>query len=364
MSIRASLRRMCLCNPRQCFRHSDGSCFPVCGFAKQAFLAILPLGLWLIAFSCAQFVPSAWRPGISVDVLPALDELLFDNSLGLVCFAAVLVASGWLATRSHLSTLLVFVPLVLRGLRDLAAVPSTAGDILAFIPYGVLHYISPFLFALYLWWSAGAKIAIIFTQAIGTQNLLGVLTQLLFPTAAPWYNDMYGFAPADYSMPGSPGGLARVDKILGTHMYTSAFNNSPLVFGAMPSLHSGFAVLIMLFAMHMSRRQGSVLMIYVCWQWWATMYLRHHYMVDLFVGGFYSSVTYMVARRYLVRAAGNYPGATDYKLLDVMLGDLRDMKSESLNDQGLWENTILKSRRAGDRDSLKTASLEGVVVEA
>ncbi|KAJ3278085.1 Aureobasidin resistance protein Aur1, partial [Borealophlyctis nickersoniae] len=100
-------------------------------------------------------------------------------------------------------------------------------------------------------------------------------------------------------MPGNPGGLARVDKLFGTHIYTSTFNASPLVFGAMPSLHSGFAVLIVLFAMHYSRRAGFLLSFYMCWQWWATMYLRHHYMVDLVVGGIYSCSVYLYARRHL-----------------------------------------------------------------
>ncbi|KAJ3151870.1 hypothetical protein HDU86_006002 [Geranomyces michiganensis] len=258
------------------------------------------------------------------------------------------------------------MPLVLRGLRDLAAVPSTTGDVLAFIPYGVLHYISPAVFCLWLWWRAGVQTAVVFAQAFGAQNVLGVVTQVLFPTAAPWYNDLYGFAPATYSMPGNPGGLARVDKLFGTHMYSNAFNNSPLVFGAMPSLHSGFAFLIMLFAMHFTRRLGVALSLYVCWQWWATMYLRHHYMSDLIVGAAYATVVYMFSRRYLARAslsssaaggagAGGFgwhmsqgPSNNGYKMLDsiVTVGDKHDFSGRE--SSGMWNDAILKSRRAGD----------------
>ncbi|KND00005.1 uncharacterized protein SPPG_04352 [Spizellomyces punctatus DAOM BR117] len=368
MAASTSLRRLCFCQPRGCFHSANGVCSPLCSFVKTALLAVLPIGIWLLLFTCAQFIPSSWRPGISVDVLPALDELLFDNSLGLLSFSAVLVAGGWLVTGSQFSTFLLFVPLVLRALRDLAATPSTVADVLAFLPYGLLHYISPAVFAIWLWWHAGVKTAIVFAQAFGVQNSLGVITQLLFPTAAPWYNDLYGFAPATYSMPGNPGGLARVDKLFGTHMYESAFNNSPLVFGAMPSLHSGFAVLIMLFAIHFSRRLGGVLVIYMCWQWWATMYLRHHYMVDLFVGALYSTATYFLARRYLVRASagmGLVSLANDYKLLDVVvMGDMMEAKG-NVGSDGSWTETILKSRRAGERDSLvqSTVPLEGVLID-
>ncbi|KAJ3009965.1 Aureobasidin resistance protein Aur1 [Thoreauomyces humboldtii] len=367
------LRKLCFLRPRGCFHSTDGVCSPLCRFLKQAILAALPIAIWLVLFTCAQFIPSSWRPVISVDVLPALDELLFDNSLGLLSFCFILVASGWLVSGSHLSTLLVFIPLVLRGLRDLAAVTSTAGDVLAFIPYGFLHYISPAIFVLWLWYHAGVKTAIVFAQAFGVQNILGVVTQVLCPTAAPWYNDLYGFAPANYTMPGNPGGLARVDKLFGTHMYSNAFNNSPLVFGAMPSLHSGFAVLIMIFAMHFSRRLGSVFMFYVCWQWWATMYLRHHYMADLVVGALYSTVIYMFSRRHLARASSLgwvHSSGSEYKLLDVVVLDdvnmLSSGKSEcSVREQsGMWNEAILKSRRTGERDSLSmVVPMESVLVE-
>ncbi|KAI9095084.1 hypothetical protein DFS34DRAFT_686918 [Phlyctochytrium arcticum] len=385
MAGTSSLRRLCFFQPRGCFHHSDGSlCSPLCRFLKAALLAVAPIALWLVLFVGAQFIPSSIRPPISVDLLPALDELLFDNSIGLLAFSAVLVASSWLLTRSPSSTLLVFFPLVLRALRQLAATPSTFADVLAFIPYGLLHYLSPAFFVLWLWYHAGIKSAVVFAQAFGVQNILGVLTQLLFPTAAPWYNDLYGFAPATYSMPGNPGGLARVDKLFGTHMYESAFNNSPLVFGAMPSLHSGFAVLIMLFAMHFSRRFGAVLVVYMCWQWWATMYLRHHYMADLLVGAFYSTAVYFLARRYLVRASSGLGLAYssdsnhDYKLLDVVVvmdPSNQDLKSIAHDNDhhhhldpgmmdGSWSETILKSRRAGDHRCDNSMVLNSVPLES
>ncbi|KAJ3156052.1 Aureobasidin resistance protein Aur1 [Geranomyces variabilis] len=364
-------RRACFFQPRSCFCFHSGAqhsvCSPLCRFVKAAFFAVLPIAIWLVLFSCAQFIPSSWRPAIAVDVLPALDELLFDNSLGLLSFSAILVAGGWLVSGSNFATLLVFMPLVLRGLRDLAAVPSTTGDVLAFLPYGLLHYISPAIFVLYLWWRAGVQTAVVFAQAFGAQNVLGVVTQVLFPTAAPWYNDLYGFAPATYSMPGNPGGLARVDKLFGTHMYSNAFNNSPLVFGAMPSLHSGFAFLIMLFAMHFTRRLGIALSLYVCWQWWATMYLRHHYMSDLMVGAAYATVTYVFSRRYLARASSSPAGFGGwsqqaktsnggYKMLDsvVTIGDKNDFSGRETT--GMWNDAILKSRRAGDNNSILVAA--------
>ncbi|PBP15540.1 PAP2-domain-containing protein, partial [Diplocarpon rosae] len=82
----------------------------------------------------------------------------------------------------------------------------------------------------------------VFAQTFGYMNIAGVAIQLMFPCSPPWYENMYGLAPANYSMEGSPAGLARIDKLLGVDMYTTNFTASPLVFGAFPSLHSGNAM--------------------------------------------------------------------------------------------------------------------------
>lgn len=98
------------------------------------------------------------------------------------------------------------------------------------------------------------------------------------------YENMYGMAPADYSMHGEPAGLARIDELFGLKMYTSTFNASPIVFGAMPSLHAGWATMQACFLSHLFPRARWAFFTYVLWVWWATLYLQHHYAVDL-IGG-------------------------------------------------------------------------------
>ena len=98
------------------------------------------------------------------------------------------------------------------------------------------------------------------------------------------YENMFGLAPANYSMAGSPAGLARIDKLFGLDMYTSTFTASPLVFGAFPSLHAGNATIEALFLSYLFPRFRPAFIAYTLWIWWATMYLSHHYAVDL-VGG-------------------------------------------------------------------------------
>ncbi|KAF9356230.1 Aureobasidin resistance protein Aur1 [Mortierella sp. NVP85] len=115
------------------------------------------------------------------------------------------------------------------------------------------------------------------------------------------YETRYGgLKPAVYTMPGDPGGLARVDDILGIKMYKTTFTASPLVFGAFPSLHSGDAVLTALFLVFVfGPRAIPFAMGYAFWIWWATMYLGHHYVVDLVGGGAYAVIAFWVASFFL-----------------------------------------------------------------
>lgn len=113
------------------------------------------------------------------------------------------------------------------------------------------------------------------------------------------YEIIYGSALADYSIPGEAGGLLRIDAILGLDLYSSTFGNSPLVFGAFPSLHSGCATLEMLFVVYLCPRLKPVALLYVLWMWFATMYLTHHYMIDLVGGSIYAILTFTVAQNFL-----------------------------------------------------------------
>lgn len=124
----------------------------------------------------------------------------------------------------------------------------------------------------------------VFARSYGYMNLVGVSIQLLFPCSAPWYENMYGLAPANYTIKGSPAGLARIDKLFDIALYTPSFTGSPMVFGAFPSLHAGSAVMEALFMSHVFPRMRPFFVFYALWLWWATMYLSHHYAVDL-VGG-------------------------------------------------------------------------------
>lgn len=163
----------------------------------------------------------------------------------------------------------------------------------------------------------------LFARSFGYMNVAGVLIQFLFPCSPPWYENLYGLAPAKYSMPGSPAGLAAIDKLLGVDMYTSSFTASPVVFGAFPSLHAGSATIEALFMSHVFPRMRPLFIVYTLWLWWATMYLSHHYAVDLVGGSLLAGVCYFIAKaKFLPRLQPGKMFRWDYDYVEV--GEMKD----------------------------------------
>ncbi|KAF9934452.1 Aureobasidin resistance protein Aur1 [Mortierella alpina] len=234
---------------------------------RQFMLPFLAIAAWLILFYCCRYIPAAWRPHIFTSVLPALENILYGGNI------------------SEL----------------LAKSTSPLKDLLAWMPYGVLHFALPFITAGLIVYFGPAGTLPVFARTFGYMNLAGVLTQILFPCAPPWYETNYGaFEPATYAMPGSPGGLARVDDILGTNMYKSTFTASPLVFGAFPSLHSACAWQLAFFLVFIFGPRSIPFAVgYVFWIWWATMYLGHHYVVDLVGGAGFAVVAFFIGSFFL-----------------------------------------------------------------
>ncbi|KAI0065144.1 PAP2-domain-containing protein [Artomyces pyxidatus] len=219
-------------------------------FTSQFFLPALPVTSWVICYYSSQFIPDNHRPGISVSILPTLESVLYGANI-----------SDILTRFTH--------PVL---------------DVMAWIPYGVMHFVLPFVVAAFLWLFRPKQVLHLWARAFGYMNLIGVIVQILFPCAAPWYEVIFGLTPADYSMRGSPGGLLRIDNLFHGHGYTVTFSNSPVIFGAFPSLHSACATMEALFISHFFPQATKYAWTYASVLYWATMYLTHHYLIDV-VGG-------------------------------------------------------------------------------
>jgi hypothetical protein len=162
-------------------------------------------------------------------------------------------------------------------------------------------------------------------------NITAVLIQIVFPCSPPWYENSYGLAPANYSIPGDAAGLKAIDRLTGIDIYTSTFLASPMVFGAFPSLHSGWATLETLFMGHVFPRLFPVYVFYTMWLWWSTMYFSHHYAVDLVAGSLLAGVCYFFGRaKFLPRPQSDKEFRWDYDYVEI--GDPMDGAGYSMLD--------------------------------
>jgi len=253
--------------------------------------------IWITTFKNAWRIDSSIRPDIKVEWLEEADRNMFDITVPGLLIQFTLSGAGFswmyaLTRKSKLSLLGAVPPHTL----------CSPLDVFTWLSYGVIHFISPFLCAFWLWLFASPGVVSVFAWSFGIQNCLGIITHLSFPTAAPWYGDQYGYPlPAgNYSMPGSAAGLVRVDAVLGTHIYANAFKASPLVFGAFPSLHGAFSCCCFFFVARYSRKGAFIMGFYVLWQWFSTMYLRHHWRLDLLGGLIYSAFVFSCFYRSLI----------------------------------------------------------------
>eukprot|EP00741_Cyanophora_paradoxa_P001367 tig00000480_g1323.t1 len=235
--------------------------------SRNALRYLSPVLVYLALFSEQRAVPAALRPPIVAGLLPAWDRALLGA----------------------------------RADEIFAQNPSAPLDLLAGLCYGVMHYLSPFFFFVFLW-SRSTPALKVAARAFGRMNTLAVLVQFLFPTCPPWYDAVYGPAPPDYSMLGNAAGLLRVDRLLGASFFGPAFERSPLVFGSFPSLHACWPLFFALFGARLDRLLLLVFLPHALWVAWAVLYLRHHFLVDVLAGHALALATSLAARDSYARA--------------------------------------------------------------
>lgn len=218
-------------------------------------------------------------------------------------------------------------------------------DVLAWVPYGIGHFALPALCCAFLFLFSAPGTTPVFARAFGYMNILGVTIQLVFPCTPPWYERLHGLEPAHYGMQGSPAGLRRIDELFGIDMYTTNFTTAPVPFGAFPSMHAAAAILEALFMQYCFPRFRPFFVFYAVWICWATMYLNHHYAIDLVGGGICAVVAYYIARtKFLPRPQLDKTTRWEYEYVE--LGD----RARAL-DEELGYGLGLLHHRPGTGDS-------------
>jgi len=112
-------------------------------FTSQFFVPATPIFSWLLTYFSSRYIPSQYRPSISVITLPTLESALYGANI-----------SDILTRFTH--------PIL---------------DVCAWIPYGVGHFTLPFVVAAFTWIFRPKQALHLWSTASGYMNLFGVLVQ-------------------------------------------------------------------------------------------------------------------------------------------------------------------------------------------
>jgi len=240
-------------------------------------LLLLSPGLaWFAEFNLSAYIPNSIRPVVDTTTLPYLESRLLYGY-----------------------TLLHWPRNVLEDDPNYDGLVSFF-DLLSGFVY-IIHFCFVWFFGLGIYFYYRKKVdqngkpfinPWAFFWCWGLINFTAVTVQLCWPTAPPWYVELYGTKPPSYSMGGDPAGLVNADAILRIKLFQTLYGRSPIVFGSFPSLHGAWPIIITIFT-----PPGKLFKVagifYASLVWWAALYLNHHYLTDLIGGLFFVIACYM-----------------------------------------------------------------------
>ena len=236
----------------------------------------VPLGVVLLAYDASRGIADTLGAPVHVTEPAAADSALF-GVVPTVWLQAHLTAPGWLAVAVTLvySSHFVVTPVVLAVLwaRDRAR------------------------------WGRYARLVV-------ALSLAGLVTYVLYPAAPPWLAAREGVVGEVHRISGDGWavlGLPRAGALL--HAGQGAVNQV----AAVPSLHTGFAVLLCLFAFPLVRRrwQRLLLVSYAVAMPLALVWSGEHYVVDTVLGAVYAAGVCLLVPRLEATAGRLRPRPSD-----------------------------------------------------
>ncbi|XBW36164.1 hypothetical protein QEN19_001744 [Hanseniaspora menglaensis] len=401
-----------------------------------------PVFVWLFLFKESKHIPSAIRPKINGQWLfysdifflggdfwneqtnKVITAMSFFVSWGMIFGVFLLLVPYFLFHRSwgnaenssfkiysflkpyHLLALFYFSLNILHIFTKQEAENFKAyKDLITWVSYVLLHLIAPIVTAVFLYIYKPPGTMGAFALSLGIQNIAGFLTHVTLPSAPPWFTHFYGMHMSEelasnlnYDTLGYSAGLTRMPFQQGTNISATCFRKSPIVFGALPSLHGAMALQCGLWFFYkyganmrynckpekqdeffmlndlsesdllqddldLNQDSTSTLVIsngieeessavmasdersrwwwhtgrliisfYMLLQWFSTMYLDHHYRIDLFVGGIYAITSFHIVRIFVMEK--NY---TEY-LNIVESKETENIKKIDLSSKVWWFN--------------------------
>lgn len=177
----------------------------------------------------------------------------------------------------------------------LQARATLALDVYFAVPYALFIF-SMVAFAIFLW-RKDFRALQRFGWTFFLVNLAGFVTYHVYPAAPPWYFHTHGCV-VDMTVTASEGpNLARVDAWLGYPYFHGMYARASDVFGAVPSLHVAYPLVIVFEGWRHLGTKGRGLAL---WFWLsmcgAAVYLDHHWVLDVVVGTLYAALSVAAIR--------------------------------------------------------------------
>lgn len=172
--------------------------------------------------------------------------------------------------------------------------------------FAYLSYIIEYLLtAFYLFFGGKLGILRIFGVCFLCVNVLGFLTYFIYPAAPPWYVSQYGLGPARMDVHPSAAAASRFDQILGTHFFDEMYGRGVDVYGAYPSLHVTYPLLVAWVCFKVRELRGfrAPAIAFYLLMCLSAVYLQHHFIMDIILGTLYASSTLLLARFLFFRSS-------------------------------------------------------------
>ena len=141
----------------------------------------------------------------------------------------------------------------------------------------------PLIFAFYLY-NKRKDLFIRFSLAFFFVNILGFIVYYTHPAAPPWYFEEYGNI-LHTSIGSNAAGLIRFDQYFGISFFEDMYSKGSNVFAAMPSLHSAYPLIGLVYASRLNKKYFMIIFsIVAAGIWFSAVYLYHHYLLDIIAG--------------------------------------------------------------------------------
>jgi inositol phosphorylceramide synthase catalytic subunit len=175
-------------------------------------------------------------------------------------------------------------------------------DLYCAVPYGTFIFACLGV-AIYLYFKDYRAVQR-FAWVFFLMNVAGFITYHVFPAAPPWYFHAHGCEISMTALPSAGPRLEHVDEVLGISYFRGMYGRSSDLYGAVPSLHVAYPLLIVVEGWRSftwpARIASIILFVSMVF---SAVYLDHHWVIDVVLGFIYcltatALVRFAFSKRY------------------------------------------------------------------